>query len=178
MKKRSVKIGNFIFKNILLISTLLFIESCSQKKEFVEIASGFWEDPSIPKMAIEINLNGDCYYQVIPENDTGSYYYSKISLNEAKVISDFVKSRIGSTDSLSIFQDSDAVVAEFFIYNEEIVQHGFKYFVTGTDGDSIKNFIKLIKTSRDFKPIPFHKFYTTMQNETLPVPPPAPIPDK
>lgn len=113
-----------------MISPHLFIQSCTQKKEFVEIASGFWEDRSIPKMAIEINLTGDCYYQVIPENDTGSYYYSKISVNEAKVISDFVKSRIGSTDSLSIFQDKDAVVAEFLIRNEESIRHGFRYFVT------------------------------------------------
>lgn len=174
MGKHKLKSKSFIFMLLNLLFAILTIGGCSKKKEFITIAYGYSENPSLAKVAFEIDPNGNCYYATVSHEEKSAYYSSKISLSLAESITNFVKIRMDSTYSLSSLLARDATIAEYRMYRDKGIVGGFRYLTHGRDSDSIKFFIKSITQSSDFESISFHKFQTNIQNQTLPTPPPLP----
>jgi hypothetical protein len=175
MKSCPLNSKSLICKTFNLLVAVLLIGSCTDKQEFVTIAYGYSENPRIEKVAFEINPNGNCYYVTVSEDEISAYYSSKIPIQLAEVIINFARIRIDSTDSLSSLQDRDATIAEYLVSRDNEVSGGYRYLTQGMDGDSIDFFVNSIRESSEFKSIPSHKFSTTIQNQTLPTPPPLPI---
>jgi hypothetical protein len=163
---------------IAILLLLLCIMGCnSQNQEgSITFAKGYEDNSAIPKLAIELTENGKVFiYSSIPKIDTAHYYEGKISCDSVQQIIQKFNTSFGRFSTSINPHIADDVKLE--IVRKDLDK---KWYLAGYSVEltaeqyNLTEKVFYLEKAKDLSPIPYHSFDTSIQYETLPLPPPLP----
>ncbi len=160
---------------LLLLLCMMGCQSQNQERS-ITFAKGYEDNPAIPKLAIELTENGKVFiYSSIPKIDTAHYYEGKISCDSVQQIIQKFNAYFGRFSTSINPHIADDVKLE--IVRKDLDKKwylaGYSVELTAEQYDLTEKVFYLEKV-KDLSPIPYHSFDTSIQYETLPLPPPLP----